>query len=297
MMPVKARGVYIHQEAAADPRSMARIERMMPFVRHEGAPVVIDDAALNQLLLDEKKTWHRHGVRGNPDRAGGGLQPVPLPPQSRGAGAAPAGVPGAVQGRRSGSVRRLWRLRLARFRLGGAPAEDGHGLPACLCPAFLLGVPLPLRVLQFGPHRECVREPGGLVRAHRVQLRHGRGEVAPAEPLPVGQRLGHRVLGARIRRHKAADRSLRAAAEPLSGALRGQERHRGLHARLRPPRPYGVLLEPLARDPGAGRGAPHSLDGGPAARPRASARKRDIPCASASAPSCRRWAGRRTCGT
>lgn len=65
MLPVKARGVYIKKEAAEDSRAMARIRRMMPFIAHAGDPVVVDDAALNQLLLEEKGTWHRHGVKGN----------------------------------------------------------------------------------------------------------------------------------------------------------------------------------------------------------------------------------------
>jgi hypothetical protein len=64
-MPVNARGIYIKQEAADDPRSMARISRMMPFIRCKTEPVVIDDAGLNQLLLDEKGTWHSHGKKGN----------------------------------------------------------------------------------------------------------------------------------------------------------------------------------------------------------------------------------------
>lgn len=65
MMPINARGIYIKQEAAADPRSMARINRMLPFIRFDGEPVIIDDAGLNQLLLAEKGKWYNHGVRGN----------------------------------------------------------------------------------------------------------------------------------------------------------------------------------------------------------------------------------------
>ncbi len=63
MMPVNARAVYITQEAAADPRSLARIKRMLPFIRHDGTPQTIDDAELNRLLLAEKGKWFSHGVR------------------------------------------------------------------------------------------------------------------------------------------------------------------------------------------------------------------------------------------
>ena len=65
MMPINARGVYIKQEAADDPRSMARIERMMAFIHCEGEPVIIGDAGLNQLLLDERSKWGSHGTRGD----------------------------------------------------------------------------------------------------------------------------------------------------------------------------------------------------------------------------------------
>jgi hypothetical protein len=62
MFPVKARGVYIKKEAYEDPRSMARIERMMPFIEHEGEPEVIDDAAWERLIIDRKLDgMKRHG--------------------------------------------------------------------------------------------------------------------------------------------------------------------------------------------------------------------------------------------
>ncbi|MDX9980285.1 MAG: hypothetical protein RBU25_09705 [Lentisphaeria bacterium] len=65
MMPIHARGVYIKQEAAEDPRSMARIQRMMPFIRCATEPVIVDDQGLHDLILAEKGKWHSHGTRGN----------------------------------------------------------------------------------------------------------------------------------------------------------------------------------------------------------------------------------------
>ncbi len=61
MLPVTARGLYIKQEATADPRSMARIERMLPFIHSEHEPVILDDAGLQRLLRDERPGWTRHG--------------------------------------------------------------------------------------------------------------------------------------------------------------------------------------------------------------------------------------------
>lgn len=63
MFPIQARAVFIKQEAAADSRSMARIERMLPFIEHEGDPVVIDDAGLRDLLTGPLKHLFRHGRR------------------------------------------------------------------------------------------------------------------------------------------------------------------------------------------------------------------------------------------
>ena len=66
MLPVKARAIYIKQEAAADADSMARIERMMPFIHCSTAPVVVDDEALQQVVIKEGlNTLHRHGRQGN----------------------------------------------------------------------------------------------------------------------------------------------------------------------------------------------------------------------------------------
>jgi len=53
MLPIHARAVYIKAEAHEDPRSMARVERMLPFVHCPTAPVVVDDAALRQCIVDE----------------------------------------------------------------------------------------------------------------------------------------------------------------------------------------------------------------------------------------------------
>ncbi|MCP4641954.1 MAG: hypothetical protein GY851_16045 [bacterium] len=62
MLPVNARGVYIKKEAAEDARSMARIERMLPFVECADDPVVIDDAEFARLIMDERLyAMPRHG--------------------------------------------------------------------------------------------------------------------------------------------------------------------------------------------------------------------------------------------
>jgi len=65
MIPVKARAVYLKQEVTEDRRSMARVERMLPFIHCEQAPVVLDDAGLCRLLSAEQPRWHRHGLRAN----------------------------------------------------------------------------------------------------------------------------------------------------------------------------------------------------------------------------------------
>ena len=71
MLPVSARGVYIKKEAADDPRSTARIERMLPFIDGPGEPVIIDDAALARLIVDEGlHALPRHG------RKAGEVEPV-----------------------------------------------------------------------------------------------------------------------------------------------------------------------------------------------------------------------------
>jgi spore photoproduct lyase-like protein len=64
MLSVNARGVYIKKEAAEDPRSMARIERMLPFIDAPTKPVIVDDAALAKLIADEGLyTMPRHGKK------------------------------------------------------------------------------------------------------------------------------------------------------------------------------------------------------------------------------------------
>ena len=62
MMPIAAKAVYVKREAAEDPRSMERINAMMPFVRCGAAPSVIDDDAWHQLVIDEHLNgMPRHG--------------------------------------------------------------------------------------------------------------------------------------------------------------------------------------------------------------------------------------------
>ena len=64
MMPVTARAVYIKKEANEDARSMKRIERMLPSVRCDHPPQVVDDAALHQIVIDESlNNMPRHGRR------------------------------------------------------------------------------------------------------------------------------------------------------------------------------------------------------------------------------------------
>lgn len=64
MMPITARAIYVKQEAQEDPRSRARLERMLPFIRCEREPEVVDDARLQALL--QAGTFHgpRHGTEG-----------------------------------------------------------------------------------------------------------------------------------------------------------------------------------------------------------------------------------------
>jgi len=66
MMPVTARAVYIKKEANEDPRSMERIERMLPFIRCPSAPRVIDDAEWHRIVVDEQlNDMPRHGRNGD----------------------------------------------------------------------------------------------------------------------------------------------------------------------------------------------------------------------------------------
>ena len=63
MLPLEARGVYIKKEAGEDPRSMARIERMLPFVDYPGDVETIDDQAWHRLVCDaELNRLPRHGM-------------------------------------------------------------------------------------------------------------------------------------------------------------------------------------------------------------------------------------------
>lgn len=64
MLPINARGVYIKKEAHEDPRSMARIERMLPHIRFDGDVTILDDEGLHQLVQDERLNgMPRHGVK------------------------------------------------------------------------------------------------------------------------------------------------------------------------------------------------------------------------------------------
>ena len=60
MLPVKARALYIKKEASEDPRSMARVERMLPFISHTGEMKVLDDAAWRDVVVNELNCT-RHG--------------------------------------------------------------------------------------------------------------------------------------------------------------------------------------------------------------------------------------------
>ncbi len=65
MMPVTARAVYIKQDVGSDPRAMARVNAMLPFVRCPTAPVIIDDAAWEHVVTREQlNNLGRHGRRG-----------------------------------------------------------------------------------------------------------------------------------------------------------------------------------------------------------------------------------------
>ena len=71
MFPIRARGVYIKTEAAEEPRSMDRIERMMPFIEYSGAVEYINDKAWHELVgaanLNQipDKGDGRHGMDGD----------------------------------------------------------------------------------------------------------------------------------------------------------------------------------------------------------------------------------------
>ncbi len=66
MMPLTARAIYIKSEASEDPRSMARIQRMLPFIHCPTPPVIVDDAALQALVEAEGlNELTRHGQHGH----------------------------------------------------------------------------------------------------------------------------------------------------------------------------------------------------------------------------------------
>ena len=66
MDPITARAVYIKKEASEDSRSMARVERILPFVDCAAEPTVIDDEAWHQVVIDENlNRLSRHGLNGD----------------------------------------------------------------------------------------------------------------------------------------------------------------------------------------------------------------------------------------
>ena len=66
MDPIAARAVYIKKEASEDPRSMSRIDRVLPFVDCADEPTVIDDAAWHRIVIDENlNRLSRHGLNGD----------------------------------------------------------------------------------------------------------------------------------------------------------------------------------------------------------------------------------------
>jgi DNA repair photolyase len=66
MFPIQARGVYIKKEASEDARSMARIERMLPFIDCPKKIEFIDDEGWHRLVCDENlNRLPRHGMNGD----------------------------------------------------------------------------------------------------------------------------------------------------------------------------------------------------------------------------------------
>ncbi len=66
MLPINARAVYIKKEAYEDPRSMKRIERMLPRIRCHREVKTLDDDGWHKLVQDEHLNgMPRHGVNAN----------------------------------------------------------------------------------------------------------------------------------------------------------------------------------------------------------------------------------------
>lgn len=66
MLPIKARGLYIKKEAHEDPRSMARVERMLPFIHCPTELQVIDDSGWDEVVRTEQlNRLPRHGNDAN----------------------------------------------------------------------------------------------------------------------------------------------------------------------------------------------------------------------------------------
>ena len=64
MDPIAARAVYIKKEASEDPRSMARIDRVLPFVDCATRPTVIRRAS---LTISQTATSAKRGRGGTTD--------------------------------------------------------------------------------------------------------------------------------------------------------------------------------------------------------------------------------------
>lgn len=57
MYPITPRNVYVHERVLADPRCVARMERMMTGIEPDERPVTVDDAKLNEI--SREKRWDR----------------------------------------------------------------------------------------------------------------------------------------------------------------------------------------------------------------------------------------------
>lgn len=57
MYPIKPRSIYVHERVLDDPRCVVRMERMMGGIEADNEPLVVDDAALNEV--SREKQWGR----------------------------------------------------------------------------------------------------------------------------------------------------------------------------------------------------------------------------------------------
>jgi len=71
--PAKASAIYIHENVLRDPRCRARLERMLPRLAGPGAPQVVNDAQLNEIVgrsgWDEVRNHRTGQLRLGPERA------------------------------------------------------------------------------------------------------------------------------------------------------------------------------------------------------------------------------------